>query len=129
MIQGEANEHGTPGDERGTSPVSGNGATPAGIGTGSGSGGEGALLILHSPKPEHPLSARRRRIEGVAVIEAVVGPDGDVTSAKLVESSGSDALKQSALGAVKQWKYQRRTGDDKVEPVVQRIRCVFKLED
>lgn len=109
--------------------MGGSGGTPAGIGTGSGGGGDGTFLVLHGPKPEYPLSARRRRIEGVSVIEAIVGSLGDVTSAKLLESSGCEDLDQSALVAVKQWKYERKAGDDKAGPVVQRIRCVFKLED
>lgn len=127
--KGDASEGSTPGDERGASPVVGSGGTPAGIGPGSGGGGDGALLVLHGPKPEYPLRARRRRIEGVTIIEAIVGSLGDVISAQLLESSGCEDLDQSALAAVKQWRVERKAGEDKAGPLVQRIRCVFKLED
>jgi periplasmic protein TonB len=54
-------------------------------------------------QPGYPTIAQSSRIEGRVVIEAIVGPTGDVTSLRVVQSV--PFLNEAALAAVRQWKY------------------------
>ncbi len=63
----------------------------------------GGKLLLQVP-PVYPQRERTKRIEGKVVLDALVNEDGSVASVKVVE--GPQALAQSAIAAVKQWRYQ-----------------------
>jgi TonB family protein len=61
-------------------------------------------LLLKKVQPAYPPTALRMRIEGPVKLLATVGKTGNVTDVKVV--SGDQLLTQSALDAVKQWKYK-----------------------
>lgn len=61
-------------------------------------------LLIHQVKPAYPPLARQARIQGVVVLQAVIGKDGNIQNLKVV--SGHPMLAPSALEAVKQWKYK-----------------------
>ncbi|HEX2443027.1 MAG TPA: TonB family protein [Vicinamibacterales bacterium] len=54
-------------------------------------------------QPVYPSIAQSAGIEGRVVIEAIVGPSGEVTNVRVVKSVRF--LDDSALAAVRQWKY------------------------
>lgn len=56
-------------------------------------------------QPVYPAAARTDRIQGTVEIRATISPDG-VPVALSVVSSPSDDLSQSALEAVRQWRYR-----------------------
>jgi len=62
-----------------------------------------AKLISHVD-PVYPTLARNQRISGSVVIDASIDANGRVTTMKVV--SGPTLLHQSAMDALKQWKYQ-----------------------
>jgi TonB family protein len=80
----------------GGAPVQPNIASPISQGI---SGGE----IEHRPAPVYPAAARTQHIEGSVVLSAMVKADGTVSDVKLVR--GSPILAQSAIDAVKRWRY------------------------
>jgi protein TonB len=53
--------------------------------------------------PEYPAIARQARVEGTVVIDAIIGPDGQVRDATVRESK--PLLDRAALAAVRQWVY------------------------
>jgi periplasmic protein TonB len=61
-------------------------------------------LLLKKVQPAYPANALRMRTEGIVKLMATVGKTGSVTTVKVV--SGDALLTQSALDAVKQWKYK-----------------------
>lgn len=63
-----------------------------------------APKMVSSTPPVYPAAARERGIQGVVVVDATIDATGEVTSATVL--SGSPLLRQSALDAVRQWKYQ-----------------------
>jgi protein TonB len=63
-----------------------------------------AANLIHQVKPVYPPLARQARIQGVVVLEALIGKDGSISSLRQI--SGHPLLLQAALVAVKQWKYQ-----------------------
>ena len=60
---------------------------------------------LQNPKPIYPSSSKRRGEQGLVIHSVLIGADGLPVSAKLVKSSGFDALDQAALTAVMRWRY------------------------
>lgn len=54
-------------------------------------------------QPVYPTIAQMNRVTGRVVIEAIIGPTGDVESTRVVQSV--KLLDQAALAAVRQWKY------------------------
>lgn len=60
--------------------------------------------VTHKVMPEYPESARRARLQGTVVLDAVVNAEGAVTQLKVV--SGPEALALAALDAVRWWRYE-----------------------
>jgi periplasmic protein TonB len=63
-----------------------------------------AASIITQTRPVYPSLARQARIQGTVVLHAIIDKDGQV--AKLEVVSGHPLLVQSALEAVKQWRYK-----------------------
>lgn len=115
------------GDGSGTGGGGGTGAA-SGSGTGEGTGsGEvsgiadvNSLEVTHKVLPDYPAFSRKRKEEGTAVIIAAV-ENGRVQSVEIEKTSGYDRLDNSALRAVKGWRF-RHKGRIRV-----RIPFVFKI--
>jgi protein TonB len=61
-------------------------------------------LLVHKVQPAYPPLAKQARISGSVILQAVIGKDGSIQNLKAV--SGHPMLIQSALDAVRQWKYK-----------------------
>lgn len=59
---------------------------------------------LNGPMPVYPPAAKKARVQGKVVLDAVIGKDGTVE--KLTVVSGPDALQKSAMDAVRDWTYK-----------------------
>ncbi|MBJ6977935.1 energy transducer TonB [Luteimonas sp. MC1895] len=57
-------------------------------------------------EPEYPVEAYRRREEGTVLVGANVGADGRPASVEVIRRSGSRALDQAAVDAVRQWTFE-----------------------
>jgi protein TonB len=62
-----------------------------------------APVKIRDVNPVYPVMAIASRVEGVVVIEAVIGPTGEVVDARVLRSK--PLLDEAALVAVKQWRY------------------------
>ncbi len=60
--------------------------------------------VVHSVAPVYPAGARQFRLEGTVVLQATVMEDGTVGNIKVV--AGAPVLAQSAVDAVKNWRYE-----------------------
>jgi len=63
-----------------------------------------AASIITQTKPVYPALARQARIQGNVVLHAIIDKDGKVAQLEVI--SGHPLLVQSALDAVKQWRYK-----------------------
>jgi len=63
-----------------------------------------AALIITQTRPVYPALARQARIQGNVVLHAIIDKDGKVAQLEVI--SGHPLLVQSALDAVKQWRYK-----------------------
>jgi TonB family protein len=64
-----------------------------------------APQLIRRVEPAYPEAARRARIEGVVVIEAVVTDRGEVQEARVARGH-NPLLDAAALAAVRQWAYE-----------------------
>jgi TonB family protein len=63
-----------------------------------------AKLITHKIEPIYPESAKRANIQGVVVLETLVGSDGNVVDVRA--TGGPGELTSAAVEAVKWWRFQ-----------------------
>jgi len=79
--------------------VGGQGGTgPVRLGTG------GSLTLIKKVTPIYPTLMQSARIPGQVVLDAIIHPDGTIGDVTVVRST-NDAFAQSAIAAVKQWRY------------------------
>lgn len=83
---------------------------------------------LNNPKPEYPLEARQRNWQGTVVLRVYVGADGDTQQVVVQRSSGHEVLDESALEAVKDWRFVPAKRGDTAEASWASVPIVFKLE-
>jgi protein TonB len=77
-------------------------------------------------RPIYPSIAQSARVQGVVIIEAVIGPDGRVQDAKVLRSI--PLLDAAALDAVKQWTYTPTTLNGVPVPVIMTVTVNFTLQ-
>jgi protein TonB len=58
---------------------------------------------IRDKRPVYPTIAQNARVQGVVIIEATIGPTGDVVDAKVLRSV--KLLDNAALEAVREWKF------------------------
>ncbi len=59
---------------------------------------------ISQPKPLYPQMARMARVSGSVVLQAVISKNGNIENLRVI--SGHPMLQQSALDAVRQWRYR-----------------------
>ena len=116
-----------PGDTGvGTSP----GPDKPGLRDGAIVGGPGVTLpipILRAT-PKYTVEAMRARIQGIAMIECVVLPDGTVGDARVTRSLDRRfGLDEEAIAAAKRWRFRPGLFNGKPVPVVVTIELAFSV--
>jgi len=81
--------------------------------------------VKHVP-PVYPKEAQQARIQGVVIIEAVIGIDGKVTDARILRSIPQ--LDQASLDAVKQWEFTPTFLNGVAVPVIMTVTVQFTLD-
>jgi protein TonB len=81
-------------------------------------------LLTHKIEPIYPESARLANIQGVVVLDAVIGSDGTVVDVRPV--SGPDELTPAAVDAVKWWRFQPYVVDGQPMQVRTRLAVDFR---
>lgn len=81
-------------------------------------------LVTHKVEPVYPEAARRANIQGLVILQAVIGADGTVVD--LDPISGPDALTSAAVEAVKSWHFQPYQVDGKPVEVETTVAVNFR---
>jgi protein TonB len=84
------------------------------------------VQVTHVP-PTYPEEARKNRIQGRVVLEAVIDRKGNVTTIGAIESP-DPMLTEAAIQAVKKWTYKPATKNGKPVKVHLTVTVAFKLE-
>ena len=77
-------------------------------------------------KPIYPAIAQSARVQGVVIIEAIIGTNGKVQDAKVLRSI--PLLDQAALDAVRQWEYSPTLLNGVPVPVIMTVTVNFTLQ-
>jgi len=64
--------------------------------------------LISQAQPEYPEAARRARLQGAVLLQAVIGASGLVEDVRVV-SSASPLFEEAAIRAVRQWRYAPAT--------------------
>jgi len=99
----------------------GNGGGPLHIG-----GNVSAPTIVFRVEPEYSEEARKARYEGTVLLEAIIKKDGRVDVLHLLRSLGF-GLDQSAIQALKQWRFRPAMQDGKAVDAILNIEVSFNL--
>ncbi len=83
--------------------------------------------LVHRVAPVYPAEARQFHLEGTVTLAAMVMEDGTVRDVKVVE--GSSVLAQSAVDAVKHWRYKPYEVDGKPVKNEIKINIDFKFPE
>jgi protein TonB len=89
------------------------------------SGGAQAARLIHQVNPDYPEIAKRTRVQGVVVLDAIINKEGAVESLRVV--SGHLLLNQAAIDAVRQWRYQPTLLNSEPVEVATTITVTFTL--
>ena len=103
-------------------------------GTGPGTGDEPlrvggdvkAPQLLQKIEPSYPEAARKARMEGVVILEAIITAEGAVQEVKVLKSV-NPLLDASAVRAVQQWKYRPATLNGRAVRVYLTVTVTFNL--
>jgi hypothetical protein len=107
----------------------------------------GEPKLVHKVNPTYPSDAKEAKVEGVYVIDLVIGKDGAIHDARLAASAptmerlqelktkegrfsgieGDKRLAEAALAAVKQWRYEPILKDGKPVDFQATVTVRFKL--
>jgi TonB family protein len=82
-------------------------------------------LLVHRVDPEYPAEARPERLQGVIVLDVMVGRDGSVVQARAL--NGPEVLAHAAVDAVRWWKFQPYLLQGKPAVVETTVAVEFKL--
>jgi len=81
--------------------------------------------ILNRVQPTYPPLARQTRISGTVRLHAIISKDGTIQQLEVI--SGHPLLQQSALDAVRQWRYQPTLLNGEPVEVDTTIDVIFSL--
>jgi protein TonB len=85
-------------------------------------------VAIETGAPAYPDLARRAHVEGVVVLEAVIGADGSVRDVKVLHGV-SPLLDPAALEAVKRWRYRAASIDGRPVAVYLQVVLTFSLRN
>jgi TonB family protein len=81
-------------------------------------------LVTHRVDPEYPAAARPANLQGVVVLDVLVGSDGSVISARPV--TGAAVLTQAAVDALRWWRFDPYRIDGRPVAVETTVAVEFK---
>ena len=76
--------------------------------------------------PVYPTVAQAARVQGVVILEAVIGTDGRVTDVKVLRSVA--LLDDAAIAAVRQWEYMPTLPNGVPVPVIMTVTVNFTMQ-
>ena len=76
--------------------------------------------------PVYPPIAESARVQGVVILETIIGADGKVQDARVLRSI--PLLDQAALDAVKQWEFTPTLLNGSPVPIIMTVTVQFTLQ-
>ncbi len=86
-----------------------------------------APVKVNAPQPQYTEIARKARLQGVVIVQAIIDKDGNVTNVKVLKGLPM-GLDQATVDAVKQWKFKPATLNGKPVAVYYNLTVNFRLQ-
>ncbi|HYI08501.1 MAG TPA: energy transducer TonB, partial [Thermoanaerobaculia bacterium] len=86
-----------------------------------------APTILERPEPKYTEAARKARVTGIVVVEAIIGKDGRVQDVKVVKPLPM-GLAEEAEAAVRRWRFKPGTLNGQPVTTIFNLTVNFKLD-
>jgi TonB family protein len=81
-------------------------------------GGSVKALTMYAPRPVYPYEARRGGITGSGIAQLAVDSEvGDVTDARMAQSTGSAILDSATVEALRRWRFKPGVGSNVSVPI------------
>ena len=78
-------------------------------------------------KPVYPEEAQRAKVQGIVIMETIIGTDGTIQEAKILR--GVELLDKAALDAVMQWRYTPTLLNGEAVEVIMTVTVTFTLTE
>ena len=85
-----------------------------------------APKLVREVKPNYTMDAMREKVQGVVPMQTVVLPDGSTAAVRVTRSLRPE-LDFSAIAAVRAWKFEAATLNDRQVPVLVEVEMTFSL--
>jgi periplasmic protein TonB len=82
---------------------------------------------LSAPDPQYTEIARKARIQGVVIVQAIIDKEGNVTNVKILKGLPM-GLSENAMDAIKKWKFKPATLNGKPVDVYYNLTVNFRLQ-
>lgn len=82
---------------------------------------------ISAPQPQYTEIARKARIQGVVIVQAIIDKDGNVTNVKVLKPLPM-GLSEQAVEAIKKWKFSPATLNGKPVDVYYNLTVNFRLQ-
>ena len=82
---------------------------------------------IHAPQPQYTEIARKARIQGVVIVQAIINKEGEVTNVKVLKGLAM-GLSEEAVKAIKTWKFTPATLNGKPVDVYYNLTVNFRLQ-
>jgi TonB family protein len=80
--------------------------------------GSAKALALYAPRPAYPYEARRAGITGSGIAQLIVDPaSGNVTDARMSQSTGNPVLDNATLSAFRRWRFKAGMAENIAVPI------------
>jgi protein TonB len=86
-----------------------------------------APVKIYYPQPQYTEIARKARLQGVVIVQAIIDKGGNVTNVKLLKGLGM-GLDQAAIDAIKKWQFEPATLHGKPVSVYYNLTVNFRLQ-
>jgi protein TonB len=86
-----------------------------------------APVKISAPSPQYTEIARKARLQGVVIVQAIIDKQGNVTNVKILKGLGM-GLDQAAVDAIKKWEFKPATLNGKPVAVYYNLTVNFRLQ-
>src|ERR1051326_2112935 len=86
-----------------------------------------APIVEHRVDPQYPEMARKGRVAGLVIVEAIINKEGSVEQVKVIKGLPF-GMSESAVEAVKQWKFKPGTLNGEPVDVIFNLTVNFKMD-
>ena len=87
------------------------------------------LVEPPSEKPQYPIRASERGIEGWVVLEFTITETGTVRNPKVMDAKPKRIFDRAAIQAIRKWKYRPRVIDGVAVERTEEVKLTFDLDD